>query len=388
MNEIIRAAARGPQPATADFPVEPSATATPKDAAQAKRVAASMRAIPSLDGLRAVSFLVVFCSHAWGDFFPGGFGVTVFFFLSGFLITTLMRDEYLRTRHVNLAHFWIRRALRILPPFYIVLAGTTLWTALSDWPGKLSMTATLARALHVTNYWVIYHGQQGEPVGTTLYWSLAVEEHFYLIFPWLYLFMRRRRFSPRDQAGVLWTLCIAFLLWRCYLTLIVGVPDNRIAYASDTRMDSILFGCALAVWHNPVLDRQTFKPWLWKYGVFPASLLVLVVSLLVSSTLFRETVRYTIQGAALTLVFISAIRLPDWPPFRILNWKPVQRIGLLSYSLYLMHYAVILVVSHDFPMLGKNAAAAVSFGISLGLAWLLYVSVERPCARLRRRLTD
>jgi len=84
----------------------------------------NIRHIPSLDGLRAVSFLLVFVGHAGLDrFVPGGLGVTIFFFLSGFLITTLMRNEYERTGGVNLRHFWLRRALRILPPFYLVLTG-------------------------------------------------------------------------------------------------------------------------------------------------------------------------------------------------------------------------------------------------------------------------
>src|SRR4051812_20527063 len=81
--------------------------------------------IPSLDGLRAISFAVVFLAHAGVPGMPGGFGVTVFFFLSGYLITTLLRLEVERTGTVSLRRFYLRRALRILPPFYIVLAGAT-----------------------------------------------------------------------------------------------------------------------------------------------------------------------------------------------------------------------------------------------------------------------
>src|SRR5258708_26476857 len=94
--------------------------------------------IPSLDGLRAVSFFIVFAAHAGLDrIVPGGFGVTVFFFLSGYLITTLMRMEAEATGHVSLKNFYLRRALRILPPFYIVLLAATALSELYVLPADL-----------------------------------------------------------------------------------------------------------------------------------------------------------------------------------------------------------------------------------------------------------
>jgi len=90
-------------------------------------VATTSRHIPSLNGIRAGSFLIVFGSHALGgSLIPGGLGVTVFFFLSGYLITTLMRAEYEKNATVSLRHFWLRRALRILPPLYLVVLGSVL----------------------------------------------------------------------------------------------------------------------------------------------------------------------------------------------------------------------------------------------------------------------
>lgn len=353
-----------------------------------RAIAPSTRHIPSLDGLRGISFLLVFLSHAWGEIFPGGFGVTVFFFLSGFLITTLMRTEYERNGHINLKHFWIRRALRILPPFYLVLIVATLWTVYAYPPGTLSFSATAARALHYTNYWTIYRGEGGEPVGTTVYWSLAVEEHFYLLFPLLYIALQRLGASPRRQALILWGLCGMTLLWRCVLVGLFDASDIRIGRASDTRLDSILFGSALAVWNNPVLDRFPLAEKLWKYALLPAALLVLVISMLVANTGYRETVRYSIQGVALTYVFIGVIRFHRWAPFRILNWPPLAFLGVLSYSLYLMHHAVIFACRKLDPSLGKAGLGVLALAICLALAWLMYVLVERPCAKLRRRLTD
>ena len=165
-----------------------------------------LRHIPSLDGLRAISFLVVFVAHCGLDrYVPGGFGVTIFFFLSGFLITTLMRGEFQHTGAVNFRHFWLRRAFRILPPFYIVLFAAIAVALIFDPPGTLSVAAVTAQLAHVTNYWLIYRGYAGQPAGTGVYWSLAVEEHFYLLFPWVFVAMQRLRLPPFKQALVLWT---------------------------------------------------------------------------------------------------------------------------------------------------------------------------------------
>ncbi|MDB6044578.1 MAG: acyltransferase 3 [Gammaproteobacteria bacterium] len=352
-------------------------------------VAQQVRHVPSLDGLRALSFLLVFVGHVGLDrYVPGGFGVTVFFFLSGFLITTLLRAEFARNGSVDFGHFWLRRALRILPPFYLVLCAATLTAAVVDPPGTLSGPAVAARALHVTNYWLIFHGYAGEPPGSGVYWSLAVEEHFYLLFPIFYLLLLQKLHLPSlRQAQLLWILCALVLLWRCVLVFIFHASADRTYMASDTRLDSIIFGCALAVWKNPVLDAPVLRARWWKYVVVPGALLVLAGCLLVRSPAFRETGRYSLEGIALTFIFVAAIRFHDAPPFRILNWRPLAFVGVLSYSLYLLHYAVILGVQRVFAPVHPALQALLALSISLGAAWLIHLLVEQPCARLRKRLT-
>jgi peptidoglycan/LPS O-acetylase OafA/YrhL len=145
--------------------------------------------IPSLDGLRAVSFTMVFLAHAGLRGLPGGFGVTVFFFLSGYLITTLLRVEMEDSGTISFKHFYLRRALRILPPFYIVLTVATGLTWLGLLAGWLETMPVLAEALHFSNYWFASHGWTGTAMGTGVLWSLAVEEHFYLGFPALLLIL-------------------------------------------------------------------------------------------------------------------------------------------------------------------------------------------------------
>ncbi len=350
---------------------------------------AAARHMPSLDGIRAISFLLVFFSHAGlGSLVPGGIGVTIFFFLSGFLITTLMRVEFDKNGKVNLPHFWLRRVFRIFPPFYIVLICATLLSLATDPPGTLYWPAERAQLLHFTNYWIIWHGYTGQPSGTGVYWSLAVEEHFYLIFPFLYVGMRRLNLSPTGQVRVLWGICALVLLWRCALVLIWHVPADRTYMGTDTRFDSIMFGCALAVWNNPALDLRPLNERRWKWLVVPAALAVLIGCLLYRAPAFRETIRYSLQGLALTLIFIAAIRFKHWLPFRFLNWRPIAFIGVLSYSLYLMHLAVVFAVERYLPSTPPALQGALALGTALVLAWIMYVLVERPAARWRRRLTD
>lgn len=347
----------------------------------------AVRQIPSLDGLRAVSVLLVMIAHMGLEgIVPGGFGVTIFFFLSGFLITTLMRMEYDGKGVVSLRNFWLRRALRILPPFYLVLFVVTAAALLFDPPGTLSVGGVTSQVLHFTNYWIIWNGHAGQAPGTGIYWSLAVEEHFYLLFPWFYIGLRHLGLSGQRQALVLWSICALVLLWRLVLVGVFDVPEDRTYLATDTRVDSILFGCALAVWRNPVLDAGDYPERFWKFGIVPAALAILVGCLAYREPFFRETVRYSLQGIALTVVFIAAIRFPDWAPFRILNFRPVAFIGVLSYSLYLVHFPLIFAVARLLPDWPPVAQAMLAGGLALAASWTIYVLVERPCARLRKRL--
>jgi peptidoglycan/LPS O-acetylase OafA/YrhL len=348
--------------------------------------------IPSLDGLRAVSFFIVFTAHAGLErIVPGGFGVTVFFFLSGYLITTLMRIEAERTGGVSLRNFYLRRALRILPPFYIVLVIATALGEVgflrSD-VGPQPMPVA-AQILHFSNYWIAFRGWSGIAAGTGVYWSLAVEEHFYLVFPTVFLALSRLRLTGRQKAFAFWGACAIVLAWRCALVVLMRANVDRTYLCSDTRVDSIAFGCALAVWNNPVLDGSGARPagsTLWRSLLLGAGLGVLLVTFLVRGQLFRETFRYTLQGMALTPVFLAAVRWPQWAVFRPLNWQPMRFIGTLSYSLYLVHQVALAAVQQHSRLPGVGRAL-LALLVSLAVAWTIYRVVERPCARLRRRLS-
>jgi peptidoglycan/LPS O-acetylase OafA/YrhL len=345
--------------------------------------------IPSLDGLRAVSFCIVFFAHTglgvWLPV-PGGFGVTVFFFLSGYLITTLLRLERQTTGAVSIKHFYLRRVLRILPPFYLVLAFAVALTLAGLLPGELHWPALTAQSFHIANYWFIFKGSAGAPAGTVPYWSLAVEEHFYLIFPLMFVLMSRR-LSFAAQARVLWGLCAVELAWRCVLVFAMHAPTDWTYMGSDTRFDSIIFGCAVALGLNPVFDTPPGSDRFWKYVAVPLGIGVLLMTFLVRAPGFRETIRYTLQGIALTPLFVAAIRFPSWLPFRVLNTRPLAFLGALSYTLYLTHQVVIMALLERYPTMGRYALGGTAFLLAFVIAYAVHVLVEKPCARLRRRLS-
>jgi len=361
-----------------------TATAAPS----ARRAAKTSLHIPSLDGIRAASFFLVFLAHAGlEDRVPGGFGVTVFFFLSGYLILTLMRVEFEKTETVSLRAFYLRRVLRILPPFYLVLTVATALTAAGVIHGALSRAAVAAQFLHFANYWIVYHGYDGQAPGTGVYWSLAVEEHFYLFAPWLYLLLARGRIRPSRQAAIVLALCALVLAWRCVLVLHFHAPTDRTYLATDTRVDSILFGIALALYRNPVLDGPPpGSPALWKRVLGPVAVAVLLFTFVWRNPAFRETARYSLQGLALIPLFTIAIQWPDLLPCRLLNARAVAFVGLLSYSLYLLHQVVIVALEQHLPAVNAVLRGTLALALSLAIAYAIYIAIERPCARLRKRL--
>jgi peptidoglycan/LPS O-acetylase OafA/YrhL len=344
--------------------------------------------IPSLDGVRAISFFLVFFAHAGLGkvLVPGGFGVTIFFLLSGFLITTLLRLEYLRFKRISLKDFYLRRALRILPPLYVTLALAMLLVMLGKVATGIPLAGTLSQALQYANYYQIYAENQVAMPGTGVFWSLAVEEHFYLLFPLFYVWMCRR-FTRTRQALVLLMLCAVALAWRCLLFFHFHSSFDRIYLATDTRFDSILLGCVLAIAASPVLRDPLYELLVSQMRwLVPVSLAVLIATFLYRSEGFRNTFRYTIQGVALMPLLIAAIRFQGSLAVRILNLPWVRFLGVLSYSLYLCHSIILEAIIRVWEI-GPVFTGVAGIMCALIFATLVHYLVERPCNRARKRLS-
>ena len=351
--------------------------------------------IPSLDGIRTVAVMIVFLSHAGLTFIPGGFGVTIFFFLSGYLITTMLRREHDRDNRIDFKKFYMRRVLRIWPAFYLVLFMAVAVSFALGFYADFSwmyLEGFLTQCFHVSNYHNIQYGNLYTALGTEVYWSLAVEEHFYLVFPLLYVILRRFKLNESQQASVFLGICLLVMILRCLLVFGAwGVIDRiyeRTFFATDTRLDSILFGCVLAVVCNPAIERDWQIPdGLLKYVLFPLGLVLLLVTLGIRNDDFRNSVRYTIQGIALFPIFTAAIRYSDWGFFKILNWNWMRFMGVLSYSFYLIHFVVIKALQTAAPGLGMYSTGVWSLFISVVLSYAVYLYVEIPAAKLKKRFS-
>ena len=347
--------------------------------------------IPSLDGIRAVAATIVFAAHAGlHDIVPGGFGVTIFFFLSGYLITTLLRLEYESNDTISLKRFYLRRAYRILPPMYLVMLCVSI-PFLSD-PAMQSVTwqGVLSQVLHVTNYFMIFNSEDHLIPFTGVMWSLAVEEHFYLVFPLLMLTLVNRMSYPR-AALALFVLCLVVMLWRSYLVYVVGLEglsvDEPYTYlATDARFDSLLYGCIMGLWMNPVLttDRRRPSPGT-VFILFVSGCVLLLWTLLVRDQGFRESVRYSLQGIALFPIFYAAIMLHRWPIFSWLELRWIRWLGTISYTFYLVHFKA-LDVAQKLVGPSRLATAIVGYAIAVAFSWAMLELVEKKMARLRKRL--
>ncbi|MDP4004593.1 acyltransferase [Methylobacterium sp. NEAU K] len=345
-----------------------------------QEVPRAMPYLPQLDGVRALAILIVFAAHCgYGHVVPGGFGVTVFFFLSGYLITTLLRIERARTGAVSLPAFYLRRSLRILPPMYLTLvaSGALYAAGLLDWM-RVEPAALLGQVTFLTNYPGLFGTEAVLPVPL---WSLAIEEHFYLVFPLAFV-LWLGRLHPRRAALACLAICGVVLAIRCLN--VWRLPDYSLNYSwTHTRIDAILFGCCLGLWNNPVIPAdRAWRPRPWHVA---ASLAVVLGTLALREAAFRESLRYSLQSAALFVPFAYLLH-GEGRAVRLLASRPMRQIGLWSYSFYLAHMSVVALVLHMAPGLPGLALMGAAFPATLLWCWGMYGLVERPCARLRRRL--
>ncbi|MDD3935992.1 acyltransferase [Rhodoferax sp.] len=333
-----------------------------------------MKYIIELDGLRGISILLVFLSHAYmGHIIPGGLGVTIFFFISGYIITELMIHEYVKSKEISISNFYLRRWFRLMPALGIyVLACVLLQVAVGD---PVFLTEILSVVFYFANYYGIFFGFGGgeliSPYGVV--WSLAIEEHFYLVYPLLFslLFMRTRYFI-----GILVFSLLIILMWRCYLVFDIGLANlkhYRIYKASDTRFDSIVYGVLFALLSRQNIFLQFFKS---KFSKI-TGLLLLMMSLLVRDESFRETFRYSIQGIGLGLLFQHLIF--ERSVFKsILGLRLFVFFGEISYSLYLYHWLAFVFVDYYFHDVSVGIKISTMILLAVILATLSRYFVELP----------
>lgn len=339
--------------------------------------------IPSLDGLRAVSIGLVFAGHGGLDnIVPTAFGVTIFFFISGYLITTLFFREFAAADSINLKNFYLRRVFRLGPPLAVALALAIFLNQIGYLGGESGVMVNLSQLLSFYNYYRIYTGEAGIS-GTGVVWSLSVEEHFYLIFPIFFIFYLRGRIGLSAFVALL----LAFPVWRLIRLFVFDWSQQDIYFASETRMDTILWGAFLAMLQQRgALERA---PGGWKaYAIiFGAVALMLAEFVFLRNDVYRDTIRWTTQGVLLMPLVFYATNRSDMLIFRPLQWGWVCWIGVWSYSLYLVHNTIIYASK-------ENGLLEYSFAlhfigclvVSLLCAAAIHRWIETPFRRMRTRL--
>lgn len=337
--------------------------------------------MPALDGLRAVSILLVLISHAWlGHIVPGGLGVTIFFFISGFIITTLMINEYEADDSISIRKFYIRRFFRIIPAMLVYVVISIFFLLLIN--NAINLNELSAVVLFYSNYYSITPGFSGGafPSPLSILWSLSVEEHYYFIFPFVFYMLAG---AWRKFIIYLCLIAFAILVWRLYLVYVVGLdslPYYRVYKATDTRFDSILYGAFLAL----IIRRERVFSFLNNNISFAVGFLLILFSLLFRDESFRESFRYSIQGVALVFLFIPLI-FSSGMVSRVLQTAFFRFVGKISYSLYLYHWLAFGLVNNYLGAEPLLIRITVLLALSFLLAYLSYRFIESPMLKYRKK---
>jgi len=340
--------------------------------------------IPGLDGIRGLAVLIVFIFHAEIlPHVPGELATTAFFFLSGFLITTLFQREWKKTGSIDLGNFYFRRAMRILPPLYIVLSVALLAHFKGHVGEPLIAWKTAGNFFQYTNYALtLTQDGAGFLPGMILLWSLAVDEHYYLFWA---PFMRfgLSKLTSQGMIRIVAGVCVAALLWRMFLIHQIGDATFRVSMATDTRLDSILWGALLALWRNPANEpaRAAWmaKPWFVAIGL----ILVLGPSFTGNDT-FKCTWGYTLEAIGFFPLFTIAVLQGGKGFLKFLHWPWLLWMSRISYSFYLFSW-FMLSVSRKFVHGPNLLIVGTAFVATLCLASAMHLAVERPLMALRKR---
>ena len=359
------------------------------------RSAGEMGYLPGLDGLRALAIIGVLLYHAGVDWVPGGFlGVDVFFVLSGFLITSLILEEYDRSGRIDFRRFYIRRARRLLPAVFVLLIAVGI-AVLLFYRDALSAFRedALATILYLNNWWYVvvdqsYFESMGRPPLLKHLWSLSVEEQFYLIWPAVALFLVRRGGRPLVRRVAV-IIAIASTVWMAFLAIRGGYPidadPSRAYFGTDSHIMGLLIGAALAtVWRPGRLSSS-----------IPRTAQVLVtgtgIAMLATIAYFYlfvgEFTPWLYRGgflalAVFTAVLIAAATHPASPLGAILGIGLLRYLGRRSYGIYLWHWPIFMVTRPgiDVPW-SEPVAIGARLALTLIIAELSYRLVEMPIRR-------
>ncbi len=356
-------------------------------------VGRGQRYMPGLDGLRALAVFAVITYHLGFGWAGGGLlGVGVFFTLSGYLITDLLLAE-VASGGMRLANFWIRRARRLLPALFVVLVVVTLWVAIADRNQLSGLRGEVgAAALYVSNWWQIfqhvpYFARFGPPSPLNHLWSLAIEEQFYLLWPWLLLLGVRLVHERKGPIAVRPRLACVTLVLALASAVEMALlyhptfDPSRVYDGTDTRAFGLLFGAALAmVWPSRLLTRRVKGH---ARGILDAAGTVGLVGIVLLIWRTDQYSPFLYRGGMvlLSLATVLVVAAATHPASRVgaaLGWRPLRWLGVRSYGIYLWHAPVIVLTTPN-PNRGVELPrAALQVAASVALAAISWRFIEEP----------
>jgi peptidoglycan/LPS O-acetylase OafA/YrhL len=353
--------------------------------------------IPFLDGLRALSIFAVLTFHGMGPigttlFKHGGWvGVDAFLVISGFLISGILLKERDKTATIQIKKFYARRALRLVPVFFLWILVTSAIRISSH---KFSLAAVAVTAVYMSDYDLAFCWGNILGSGFELSWSLAIEEKFYLVWPTVIKTFRRHLL----QIGLL--AIAADLVWKAYL-LYQGASAIRICSSFDTKLDSLMIGCVTAI----LLNEPKVKNWLernLRSGLISIGFLIFIAFYIRGMghpagaiTLLQKVLYWDLRLPLFTLAVAGLITTLSVRPTdfaaRILSAAPIAFIGRISYSLYLWHIAAFSFALwlgwKIHPMVPVEMELAQYFWAIVFAAASFYL-IERPFLKMKNRFAQ
>jgi peptidoglycan/LPS O-acetylase OafA/YrhL len=344
---------------------------------------------PALDGLRGVAILAVVVTHAKLVNGAGDVGVDIFFVLSGFLITSLLIEEWDKFHSVSLKRFYARRALRLLPALVVMIAGLVMWhLATSQWVAGRTALDGLITLFYSTN-WALALGFR-QPVHVFAHtWTLSIEEQFYLWWP-IALTLLLRRSNSRGSL-LHWVILGMFLLLIERVMIAVGTPrggTDWLYYATEARADTLLVGCAAAIvlgsnlicWNRRA--RIAIKYLAWLVGV-PGLLLIGIAA--TKSIEFSAIGLHITIGLFAVLILVEIVISNSGVLVWLMSWRWLIHVGKMSYGLYLWHYPIFCEVqSRKWPLSNE---LAIEVGLTAVATLASFYLIERPALKLKGRFS-
>lgn len=351
--------------------------------------------IPALDGLRALSVVLILGYHDIGPYtslishtLNAWFSVDLFFLISGYLITSILLKEQTKKGDINLVNFYSRRWLRIAPAFYLCMAGVITWHCLG---GDHHLAPFFYAAIYVTNLDLAFHWNLIPlKVGISHFWTLGVEEQFYLIWPNL------MRFARKHIVKVVLGVITAVYFWRAYLVA-NGADWWRIYHGFDTRLDTLMYGSLVAILLTNLETREIARKIVGSGWTQILIMLLLYVTCLTlghpqdghrAEQLLLWAAKMPIMHWLLSLLVISLVTAPRGI-FTLVFKNPVAVwIGKLSYSIYLWHPLVHCIYCSfywGYFNSHKGEAETIQYALIFAVAALSYYLVELPFLKLKSR---